>query len=365
MPKLWNVGPHLICILVLTGVIGVVLLIAPGLLQSPEVVLGLSLAPLAVSLTLTCPVVLCTLFIIISHFRIHEAFPFLFPLHLPLVLAILSLLSVTIQILAGRVKFAWRPPLKFLTALFICVVVSCIMSTNWDTSFTALGDFTKIYMMTFVITWLVRKPTHFRFVTRAVIIGGASVALMALENYATGSDLAGGRVGMGSPVKSSIGDPNDLCLVLLFAWSFALAIIVIRPNFVDSLLALFATPALLLAMVATKSRGGLLGMVAVVLIIGLQMCKSKSVLVMACVALLAAMYLAMGIGDRVESFEQGAVFDDSAQSRLNAWIAAIKMGIARPIWGVGLNTFPENLWFFVTERWVGYFNMVAHSTWLT
>jgi hypothetical protein len=350
----------------LTGALGVVLLIAPGLLQSPEVVLGLGVAPLALSLALTCPVVLCTLFIIVSHFRIHEAFPFLFPLHLPLVLAVLSLMSVFIQMVGGQVRFAWGSPLTFVTLLFICVVGSCITSTNWDTSFTALGDFSKIFMMTFTIAWLVREPKHFRFVTRAVIIGGASVALVAIETSVTGSDLVvGGRVGVGAALKSSIGDPNDLCFILLFAWSFALAIIVIRPNVGDSLLAFFATPMLLWAMVATKSRGGLLGMLAVFLIIGLQKCKSKLFLVMASVALVVALYLAMGIGERVESFDQGAAFDDSSQSRLNAWTAAIKMGISRPLSGVGFYTFSENLWMYKSERWVGYFNMVAHSAWLT
>jgi probable O-glycosylation ligase (exosortase A-associated) len=366
MPKLLSVGPYnIICILVLTAAIGGLFLTGPGFLQLPEVALGLGFAPLAVYVALTCPVVLCTLFIIVSHFRIHEAFPFLLPFHLPLVLAILSLMSVFAQMVRNQVRSTWCPPFKLLIVLFAFVVVSCVTSTNQATSFTALGDLAKIFLMTFVIAWLFREPKHFRFITRAVIIGGTSIALVAIDNYVSGFDLIAGRVRIGGMFNSSIGDPNDLCLVLLFAWSFSLAVIVIRPSLVDCILALISTPALLWAMVATQSRGGLMGVLAVFAIIGLQKSKSKSVIAVTCFAAVASIYVAMGLGDRVDSFEQGSSLDDSAQSRLNAWIAAIKMGVSRPIWGVGLNTFGENLWGYIDEKWVGFHDMAAHSTWLT
>jgi putative inorganic carbon (hco3(-)) transporter len=365
MPKLLSVAPYyVICILVLTAAIGVLLLTAPELLQLPEVVLGLGLAPIAVSLALTCPVLLCTLFMIISYFRIHEAFPVLYPLHLPLALAILSLMSAFIHMVGGQVRFTWRPPLKFLIVLFVFVVVSCITSTDQYTSRTTLGDLVKIFLMTFVIAWLFRKPTHFQFITRVVIIAGATIALVAIDNYVTGFDLIGGRVRIGSALNSSIGDPNDLCLVLLFAWSFCLAVIVIRPSPVDCILGLIATPALLWAMIATQSRGGLIGVLAVVAIIGSQKWKSKPVMVLTCLALCAAIFIAMA-DNRGSSFGEDSAFDDSSQNRLNAWIAAIKMGISRPIWGVGLNTFRENLWSYKTDMWADYHDMVAHSTWLT
>ena len=365
MPKLLSVGPYyVICILVLTAAIGVVLLIAPELLQMPEVALGFGLAPLAVSLALTCPVLLCTLFMIISYFRIHEAFPVLYPLHLPLALAILSLMSVLIHMVGGQVRFTWRPPLKFLIALFVFVVVSCVTSTDQLTSRTTLGDLVKIFLMTFVIAWFFRKPAHFRFITRVVIIAGATIALVAIDNYLTGFDLIGGRVRIGSALNSSIGDPNDLCLVLLFAWSFCLAVIVIRPSPVDCILGWIATPALLWAMIVTHSRGGLIGVLAVFAIIGSQKWKSKSVMALICLVLCVAILVVM-VDNRGSSFGEDSAFDDSSQNRLNAWIAAIKMGISRPIWGVGLNTFRQNLWFYKTDNWADYHDMVTHSTWLT
>jgi putative inorganic carbon (hco3(-)) transporter len=87
-------------------------------------------------------------------------------------------------------------------------------------------------------------------------------------------------------------------------------------------------------------------------------------MVLTCLVMCVAILVVM-VDNRGSSFGEDTAFDDSSQNRLNAWIAAIKMGISRPIWGVGLNTFRENLWFYKTEMWADYHDMVTHSTWLT
>lgn len=61
-----------------------------------------------------------------------------------------------------------------------------------------------------------------------------------------------------------LGDENDLCLVLIFLLPFAFLYTTIKTNSVKKLIGVFAGVMSILGIVATQSRGGFLGFVAVV-----------------------------------------------------------------------------------------------------
>ncbi|MCJ8271217.1 MAG: oligosaccharide repeat unit polymerase, partial [Psychrosphaera sp.] len=57
----------------------------------PLVTVAAGIAPIAIILVFKFPYMVCLGFIVFSFFRIHEAFRFLIPLHIPLLLALSSL----------------------------------------------------------------------------------------------------------------------------------------------------------------------------------------------------------------------------------------------------------------------------------
>ncbi|MDA1378987.1 hypothetical protein PCI56_02885 [Plesiomonas shigelloides subsp. oncorhynchi] len=103
---------------------------------------------------------------------------------------------------------------------------------------------------------------------------------MALYNKSAGIGLVEEtRVTIGRELGSVLGDPNDLALVLLFPAGFSLAsALESRAGKWDRLLGFAGFIVNLLAIVATQSRGGLLGICAVmgILLIGVSSPKCCS-----------------------------------------------------------------------------------------
>jgi probable O-glycosylation ligase (exosortase A-associated) len=116
---------------------------------------------------------------------------------------------------------------------------------------------------------------------------------------------------------------------------------------------------MMLAVVGTQSRGGLLGMVSVAGYLWLRSPRKLLALAPIAVAVLAVLVYAPGaFFERMESIGNYSQ-DGSAMGRIIAWKAAMRMFADNPVFGVGAGMFPVE---FGTEyRPAGYEN----SPWLT
>src|SRR5690606_13021635 len=115
------------------------------------------------------------------------------------------------------------------------------------------------------------------------------------------------------------------------------------------------------AIIATQSRGGLLGICAVSGIFAWQRVQSKTVLILCGTLALLVLFAAAGISDRASGGAAESGVDASAMGRLYAWQAAWGMALAHPLIGVGLSNFYYN-YFFFSPHWDG-LNHAVHSTW--
>ena len=186
---------------------------------------------------------------------------------------------------------------------------------------------------------------------------------MALNNKAAGIGLVEGtRVTIGRDIRSVLGDPNDLSLVLMFPISFAVSLVLTpKISLLSRLIGIIGVPLLFSAVIATQSRGGLLGIMSVFAIFGYRRIKSK-VLFAAIGAVGAVVLLALaGISDRSSGGAAEDGIDASAMGRIYAWEAAIGMAVDNPLTGVGINNFFVN-YFFYSSHWDG-MNHAVHSTW--
>ncbi|OCH21254.1 O-antigen ligase family protein [Aliivibrio logei] len=335
------------------------------LFPHPALIIVLGILPLAVLYVLNRPFLMVLFFVIFSFFRIHEVFPQIYNLKIPLLLSLSSLAALIWQVgITKQIKLFWCKEFTLLTCFLILVIIGIIFSGNRPIAIEYFKNiYWKIILMTFAIAILIRSPQQLAFTLKAITIAGVLVGLIAIQNKLGGIGLVEGtRVTIGRELGSMLGDPNDLALVLMFPTSFAVGLLVTHQlPWHQRLIGFIAIPILFWAVMATQSRGGLLGMIAVFGIYGLQRIKSKVLLLSIAIAAGSILFFIAGISERSSGGAAEAGIDASAMGRLYAWEAAFKMAVSNPLTGVGLDNFYAN-YFYYSPHWDG-LNHAVHSTW--
>ncbi|QUM81491.1 O-antigen ligase family protein [Moritella sp. 5] len=314
---------------------------------------------------LKIPFYIVITFVIFSYFRIHEAFPVLIPLRIPLAFSLMSFFVLGWHIyLTNRIKVYWSTELTFVCLFLGWAAFGIAFAYNRQAAFTLFSDvIIKVWVMTIAICWLVRTIYHFRIATYLYVGAGAVVGLKAINNKLQGIGLVEGtRVTISREFGSLIGDPNDLALVLLFPMSFTLSNL-LQSNIgkLHRVLLAMAYVILFWAIIATQSRGGLMGIMAVTGYFAVKRIKNK-IYVLAGGALLLPILLVMaGISGRTSGGAVEKGIDESTMGRIYAWIASWEMAVENPLTGVGVNNFYLNYYLF-SPFWDGK-NHAVHSTW--
>lgn len=320
---------------------------------------------IAVVLALGWPFELCLAFVVFSFFRIHEAFPVLMPLRIPNMLALLTLAALAWGMVGRRsIRPSWSSELTVFGLFFLHVTAGVLLATDRPTAMAYWSaTYVKIGIMLVAISWLTRGPRDFGRASAFFVAAGLLIAGVTLSNKVQGIGLVEGtRVTIGRDIQSVLGDPNDLSLVLLFPLAFAVSQIATRgTGGLHKLGSAIVVPLILSAIIATQSRGGLLGAMAVFAVFGVRKVRSK--LLLAAVGTIAAvvLYAVAGISDRQSGGAGEEGIDESAMGRVHAWGAAIRMATSHPMFGVGLDNFVGN-YFFYSDFWDGK-NHAVHSTW--
>ncbi len=329
--------------------------------------LALSLAPVAAIVAFRNPFVLCLAFILLTFFRLHEAFPILNPLRLPQLVAIGTLVVLGAHLVARRVDVAWDRQLRLFVIFFALISIGVLAATGRDIAIAYWTDtFVKIAIMVFAIASLAREPRDFAMASRAFVLAGILVASVALYNSANGIGLVEGtRVTIGREMGSVLGDPNDLSLVLLFPIAFAVSLTLTeRTPLLIRLFGLAGFVTMAMAVLATQSRGGLLGIVAVCATFAIRRIHSRAVLIVGGLLAVLVLFAMAGISGRASGgTSEGGVIDESSEGRLHAWQAAIRMALYRPLTGVGLDNYVANYYYY-SDWWEG-FAKAVHSTWFS
>jgi putative inorganic carbon (hco3(-)) transporter len=332
----------------------------------PDPLIPLTLAFFAALLVcaIAQPFLVCLAFVAFSFFRLHEAYPFLYPLQLPLLLGAATVISLGLHIFILRsIRPVWSAELKWFGVFFALSTIGIALAYNREVSWTFWSTvYWKIALMTLAIAWLPKSIFDFQAAARVFVIGGVLIAAVTIYNTYYGIGLVElSRVTVGRDLNSLLGDPNDLALVLLFPLSFSVALALPGNAAVNRLLGMTGLAGIIPAIVFTESRGGLLGVLAVLAAYGFRHVKSKLMVVVLAVLVAFALYSAMGISSRISGGDLQQGLDESAQERLSAWMAAINMAVANPLTGVGIGNFAPSFFSYV-EDFPGR-DLTSHSTW--
>ncbi|WP_394251027.1 O-antigen ligase family protein [Vibrio profundi] len=353
--------PAILCASIVCLLVGATWYLVPH----PLVVIVLALVPLGALFVLNKTFWLVILFVAFSFFRIHEAIPQLYPLKIPLLLSLGALSALLWHALISKeLKMYWHPCLTWLAIFWLLVFIGIIFASNRPIAIQEFkGIYWKIIVMTLAIVWLVNSAENLGKTSLVIILSGLLIGTIALYNSANGIGMVEEtRVTIGRDIGSMLGDPNDLALALMFPLAFAVSNATTRNLSIPSrLLGAVVCVILMAAVIATQSRGGLLGSLTVFGIFAIKLIRSKVLLISLSGIAAIGLYFVAGISDRASGGAAEAGIDASAMGRLYAWEAAFKMATVNPLTGVGLNNFYSNYYFY-SPHWDG-LNHAVHSTW--
>ncbi|PCJ32787.1 MAG: oligosaccharide repeat unit polymerase [Moraxellaceae bacterium] len=335
------------------------------LLSHPIIAIAAGILPIAIIVILWKPFLMVLLFVAFSFFRIHEVFPLIYDFKIPLLLSLASLSALFWHIAVTRkITVYWCKELTALSIFFGLVLIGVFMASNRPVAIEYFKNiYFKIILMTYAIAFLTRTTKDFSLAGIIITLSGCLVGIVALFNKANSIGIIEGtRVTIGRDIGSILGDPNDLALVLMFPASFAVSLTLTKGlSKFNRLFGLTSVSILFFAIVATQSRGGLLGILAVFGIYGYRRIKSKALFISISIVCCLVLYLAAGISGRSSggAIEEG--IDASSMGRLFAWEAAFGMAVHNPLTGVGIDNFYSNYYYY-SSHWDG-LNHAVHSTW--
>ena len=330
---------------------------------NPFVPLLAAVALLSVAAALWFPSLTLLLFVIFSMFRLHEVFPVLQPLQIPLALSVLGLASVAWHlVLSRRITAYFSAEMKALLVFALLVSLGVLTAKSHVLAYSYWSEnFIKVILITFALGWTLREPAGFRVATYLIVLSGLLVGAVTISNRLNGIGLVEmSRATVARELGSPLGDPNILALTLTFSLSFCLSLLLSRTRAIDVFLGLVGTGVVTAGVVCTQSRGGLLGVVAVLAVSATRVMKLRTILLFVIPVVAAGLYMAMNLSDRVSGGAED-MSGESASGRLYAWSAAINMALDRPFTGVGINNFVDEFYTY-TDVWFDR-ALTAHSAW--
>ncbi|MCP4605885.1 MAG: hypothetical protein GY847_36125 [Proteobacteria bacterium] len=348
-------GPRLIGgIGYLSLLAGAIVLAASMVFVHPAVPFMVIIGISVVALSIRDPYIFMCAFVVFILARLSEFIPLLGQLAAGKILMLGAIgIFLTAKMIERNRSFVHSKYTKWLMLLTIAVVFSSLQGTNPSASMKAFKEvFIKLpilYLIYINTVTTKEKSIYFQVIisiTIAFLGGYALLAKMLGVDPMTGMALVeGSRAGL----QGALGDPNDLALVLLMGIPFSLvAVLELRgaKRFGFIVLLLISVGGVL----STQSRGGLLGLSAVVGLILKDRIRSKVVVGAIVVVFLGGMAGVAGLSDRTSgggNYSDG--LDTSAAGRIVAWETGFRMFARHPIFGVGYNRFLDNFLNYVVN----------------
>ncbi len=247
---------------------------------------------------------------------------------------------------------------RYFAWLTVALLASSFVGTDPATSIALFQDvFVKVIILYVLIRNLVNTPARAAATLTTLGAVGAALGAYALNAKLTGqAQIEGSRAGF----VGLLGDPNDLALVLLMGMPFLASVVMMTHGSRRWIYGLLLA-VVIAGIVSTQSRGGFMGLGAAAFILLQDKVKSRALQIGILAVGMAGLMAVSGMSDRSSGGGEGDGIDESAQGRLDAWMAGMRMVKARPILGVGYDRFADNYPTYVTNA-VIWGKLEAHNS---
>src|SRR3989338_388655 len=229
-----------------------------------------------------------------------------------------------------------------LNILVIIFGIALFFSTleYFDFSFPQFVDFVKLFILYFLVVNLVRTRNKFLIMMWGLVVLGAIACLIGIfQHYrGIGVDYGEGVI----RIRGTALDPNDYAMHIVILVPMVFALLFNYKNLIIRGLLLLILILLILNIVFTYSRGGMVafGLVLGLSIMGFSFQRKKLILPILLLAVGASVLLPMIPEKYWERAKTISDFSDPAiQARLDTWKTGLGMIADHPVRGVGLGAF--------------------------
>jgi O-antigen ligase len=282
-------------------------------------------------------------FLVVLFVRPQDTLPFLAPLHLADITGGMALVALFIgRANRGAAILTSSPTLTAVLGFGFLMLATAPFSIWPGGSISVFTEvFSKIMLIFAVLVNTVTTRRRLEATINIIVIGTSYIALRAVFDYARGVNLVeGGRVT--GAVGGLFGNPNDMALNMVAFLPLAIVVALgVGTTFMRGL-ALLGVPAIALAIVFSKSRGGTVGLAAMLLVFLYQLRRLRpGVAVLIVVGSLAAVpLLPQSFTDRMSSIlNPDADPTGSREARKRAMREAYQTYLENPLIGVGAGQF--------------------------
>lgn len=207
-------------------------------------------------------------FTFVLFMRPQDLLPFLRPLHLADVTATVALITLIWGRMARGVPITRYTPELVAVAGLGAVMLATAPFSLWPGG--AVAVFTELYSKVILVFALivntVTTRARFERLITVIVLGTSYIGVRAVIDYGRGVNLVEGNRVTGA-VGGLFGNPNDMALNMVAFLPLAIVLALRQSRPLIRLLALIGVPALAMAIVFSQSRGGAVGMIAMLLVL--------------------------------------------------------------------------------------------------
>ena len=278
------------------------------------------------------------LFTAFLYFRPYELFEALsWTSSAALIFAIFTLL-VFIPSQMGLATYPGVRPREVDLALLLLLAagISIPMALEPERSIDAIIDFAKVILMFVVIVNSVRTRNRLWALVWLVLIASCMISGFAVYDYSQGRMTLGGERIQGV-IGGIFSNPNDLALQLVMMAPIAAGLFLATRNLASRFLYFAFVVIFVLGIVATFSRGGLIGFVGALSIFLWRGVRRNRFLVLGTVLVIGLGFLVLApseYGARISTTNDGSVMTRQDELKRSLFLM-----FGHPLFGVGMDNF--------------------------
>jgi len=301
-------------------------------------------------------------FTLVLFVRPQDTIPILDPLHLAEVFGTFGILALVIGRLNRGVPIAKMTLELGAVLAFAGVMLATAPFSIWPGGAVSIVTdlFSKVIVVFVLITNTLTTRARFERFVNVVVLSCCYVAVKVVLDYGAGLNTV--EDGRAQGAGGLFGNPNDMALNLVAFLPFAVILLLGRSQSMLRAALAIGTPAIVGAIIFSRSRGGMLGLVGMLLVLLFQLRRvrpSVAMTVMA-VSLITIPLLPSSFTERMSSIvhpEEDPTGSREARKRLlrEAWQAYLD----NPVYGLGAGQFHNYNPSGREETW-----REAHNAWL-
>lgn len=235
---------------------------------------------------------------------------------------------------AGRIK---NREFLLMVWLFVAVIVSTLFAqypTFWGDYFVV--EMLKGFIICAFIYLMVNDFIELRMLQNVLLGCFAFLGLWGIDQHFRGNERLEGLGGM------AWGDSNGVASAFVLFLPVALAKVFTSKNRKEHWVSVGIVSVMVVLIVCTKSRAGLLGLVTSVVAYGYYSRNiRKMIMVCLLMTVVAIPFATQAYIERMKTLESDESLDPSAHSRLILWQAGLMVFADNPLIGTGFLTYPE------------------------